>query len=111
MKIKTNSQEPGEPKDPDAAAVYSVYAAFATETQRADMRQAFADGIAWGEVKQQLFELVNAELAGPRERYEALINDPQQVERQLREGAERARELSRPLIERLREAVGIRVLS
>lgn len=110
MKIKTNSQEPGEPKDPDSAAVYSVYAAFATPAQRETMRQAFADGIAWGEVKQQLFELINNELAGPRERYEALINNPGKVEKELLRGAERARELSRPFIERLREAVGIRPL-
>ncbi|MEE4330418.1 MAG: tryptophan--tRNA ligase [Wenzhouxiangella sp.] len=110
MKIKTNSQEPGEPKDPDSAPVFAVYAAFASPDQRAAMRQAFADGIAWGEVKQQLFELVNAELTGPRERYQALIDDPERVEQALRDGAERARALSRPLIERLREAVGIRAL-
>lgn len=110
MKIKTNSQEPGESKDPDSAAVYSVYAAFASPAQREAMRQAFADGIAWGEVKQQLFELINAELEAPRERYEALINDPNKVERELVTGAERARELSRPLIANLREAVGIRRL-
>jgi tryptophanyl-tRNA synthetase len=110
MKIKTNSQEPGEPKDPDTAAVYAVYAAFATESQRAEMRRAFADGIAWGEVKQQLFELVNAELAAPRERFEALMNNPHEVERELQLGAERARALSRPFIERLRDAVGIRRL-
>jgi len=110
MKIKTNSQEPGEPKDPDSAAVYAVYAAFATESQRAEMRQAFADGIAWGEVKQQLFELVNAELAAPRKRFEALMNNPHEVERELQLGAERARALSRPFIERLRDAVGIRRL-
>jgi len=110
MKIKTNSQEPGEPKDPDSAPVYAVYAAFASPSQRAEMRQAFADGIAWGEVKQRLFELINAELAEPRERYEALINDPRRVEQELRRGAERAREISRPFIAELREAVGIRAL-
>jgi len=110
MKIKTNSQEPGEPKDPDSAAVYSVYAAFASPAQREAMRKAFADGIAWGEVKQALFELVNAELASPRERYEALISDPARVERELQQGAERARDMSRPLMERLRDAVGIRRL-
>ncbi len=111
MKIKTNSQEPGEPKDPDSAAVYAVYAAFANEAQRAEMRQSFADGIAWGEVKQQLFELINAELAGPRERYEALINNPDKVEQELVRGAEKARELSRPFIAELRDAVGIRSLA
>ncbi|QOC21302.1 tryptophan--tRNA ligase [Wenzhouxiangella sp. AB-CW3] len=110
MKIKTNSQEPGEPKDPDSAAVYSVYSAFASPAQREQMRQAFADGIAWGEVKQQLFELINGELAGPRERYEALINNPDKVEKELEQGAERARALSRPFIAELREAVGIRRL-
>jgi tryptophanyl-tRNA synthetase len=110
MKIKTNSQEPGEPKDPDQAAVFAIYAAFATPAQRQSMRQAFAEGIAWGEVKQQLFELVNAELEAPRERYEALINDPARVEQELQRGAERARALSQALIARLREAVGIRAL-
>jgi len=110
MKIKTNSLEPGEPKDPDTAAVYAVYAAFATPAQRESMRQAFAEGIAWGEVKQQLFELINAELQAPRERYEALINNPAKVEKELQRGAERARELSRPFIADLRDAVGIRRL-
>ncbi len=110
MKIKTNSQEPGEPKDPDTAAVYTVYAAFASQSEREAMRQAFADGIAWGEVKQQLFELINRELAGPRERYEALINDPVRVEQELQAGAERARAMTQPFIQQLRQAVGIRGL-
>ena len=110
MKIKTNSLEPGEPKDPDTAGVYAVYAAFATPAQREAMRQAFADGIAWGEVKQQLFELINRELEAPRERYEALINNPDKVEQELQRGAERAREISKPLIDELRDAVGIRRL-
>ncbi len=110
MKIRTNSQEPGEPKDPDEASVYAVYAAFATPAQREDMRRAFADGIAWGEVKQQLFEQVNAELDAPRERYEALINDPAKIEHELKLGAERARDVAAPFIRSLREAVGIRAL-
>ncbi len=111
MKIKTNSQEPGEPKDPDGAAVYAVYAAFATPDQRRSMRQAFADGIAWGEVKQQLFEMINAELGAARERYLALMADTDKVEHELARGAERARAISRPFIERLRAAVGIRPLA
>lgn len=111
MKIVTNSQEPGEPKDPDQAHVFAIYAAFANKQQRAAMRQAFADGIAWGEVKQQLFELVNAELAAPRERYEALINDPARIERELKQGAERARAIATPFIRELRDAVGIRALA
>ncbi len=110
MKIVTNSQQPGEPKDPDGSTLFSVYAAFASPAQRVAMRQAYADGIAWGEAKQQLFELINRELEAPRERYEALINDPSRVEEELERGAERARDISAPFIGRLREAVGIRAL-
>jgi len=110
MKIKTNSQEPGEPKDPDAASVFAIYAAFADPGQRTAMRQAFAEGIAWGEVKQRLFELIDSELAEPRQRYAELIAEPERVEKALIQGAERARQLTRPFIDRLRRAVGIRSL-
>ena len=107
-RIKTNLQEPGEPKNPDESTVYQVWAAFATAEQRADMRREFESGIAWGEAKRRLFELVNAELREPRERYEALMAQPALIEKLLREGAERARAYSRPFMQELRAAVGLR---
>lgn len=110
MRIKTNSQEPGEPKDPDDSALFSIYSAFANNEQRQTMREAYASGIGWGDAKQQLFELVNAELEEPRARYEALIAKPCEVEDILVSGAQRARQLATPFMQTLREAVGIRTL-
>ena len=110
-KIKTNLLEPGEPKEPDSSAVFQIWRAFASEAQTEEMRQAFADGIAWGEAKKQLFALINAELAPARERYEALIATPGEVEALLRAGAERARAISQPKMAVLREAVGIKGLA
>ena len=110
MRIVTNSQEPGDPKDPDSSALYSIYAAFANPEQRAEMRQAYADGIAWGEAKQQTFELINAELLTGRERYEALMAEPRRIEEALVDGAARARVWATPFLGRIREAVGIRKL-
>src|SRR5262249_3240568 len=49
-------------------------------------------------------------LAPLRERYEALIARPERIEDALLAGAQRARELSRPFLARLREAVGLRSL-
>ncbi len=106
-KIKTNLLEPGEPKDPDDSTVFQIWQAFATPEQTADMRRAFAEGIAWGEAKQQLFELINAELAEPRERYEELLANPASIEAVLQEGAEKARAQSAPLLARVREATGL----
>jgi len=109
-KIKTNLLEPGEPKDPDTSSVFQLWQAFATEQQTADMRDQFAAGIAWGEAKKQLFELINQQLAGPRQRYNQLVDNPSEVEEILVQGAEKARRQSAPLMADLRRAVGIKPL-
>lgn len=110
MKIVTNSLEPGQPKDPGDSALYSIYAAFADSRQREAMKQAYRDGIAWGEAKQQTFELINGELTAARERYETLIAEPGRIEAVLEKGAGRARAEATPFLRRIREAVGIRRL-
>jgi tryptophanyl-tRNA synthetase len=110
-KIKTNLLEPGEPKDPDTSTVFQIWQAFASEVQTAEMRQAFADGIAWGEAKKQLFELINGQVAEARERYDSLLADPEHIEAILQKGAEKARAYSQPLLDKLRQAVGIRPMS
>lgn len=107
-KILTNLLEPGEPKDPDTSPVFQIWQAFATPEQTAYMREQFAAGIAWGEAKKQLFELINGQLAEAREKYEALLANPAHIEEVLLKGAEKARAYSKPLLERVREAVGIR---
>jgi len=110
-KIVTNLQEPGEPKDPDTSTVFQIWKAFASAEQTAEMRQAYADGIGWGDAKKKLFALINEQIADARERYEALMAEPQRVEDWLQEGAVRARSYSRPFLDRLRHAVGIRSLT
>ncbi len=110
MKIKTNSLEPGEPKDPSDSTLFDIYKAFATAEETAAIEQAYADGIAWGEMKQTLFEYINAQLAPAREEYDRLIANPGEVERALLEGAEKARAIAGPYLAEIRHAIGIRPL-
>ncbi len=109
-KIKTNLLEPGEPKDPNDSTVFEVWKAFATEAQTEEMRKAFEEGIAWGEAKKQLFELVNKEIAPARERYQAYMENSNELEKILKQGAEKAREYSVPLMNKVRKSIGIRPL-
>ena len=111
MKIVTNSLEPGEPKETEGSALYAIYAAFASAQQHEEMKAAYADGIAWGEAKQNTFELINGELASAREHYQDLVGKPAQIENALRAGAEKARERATPFLDRIRHAIGIRALS
>lgn len=106
MKIKTNSQEPGEPKDPDTSTLFEIYRAFATEEETRAMRARYEEGIAWGEMKQILFEYINHQLSEPRERYNELIQTPDFIEKVLKEGAEKARERSIPFLSEIRNAIG-----
>ncbi len=106
-KIKTNSLEPGEPKDPDTCTLFSIYQAFASKEELQLMRQRYADGIAWGEMKQALFEYLNNLLVEPRQQYNELMESPDFIEKKLQEGAVKAREYSVPLLQKVRTAVGI----
>ena len=110
MKIKTNSLEPGEPKDTADSTLFDMYKAFATPAETAEIAQRYADGIAWGEMKQVLFEYINEQIKPAREEYERLIADPGVVEAELQRGAEKAREISVPYLAEIREAIGIRKL-
>ncbi|MDM0016044.1 tryptophan--tRNA ligase [Variovorax saccharolyticus] len=109
--IVTDSRAPGEPKDTEGSALFQIYQAFADDEETETLRQAFADGIGWGDAKQLLFERIDREVAPMRAHYEALLNDPAQIERILRAGAEKARALSRPFMTDLRHAVGLRNLA
>ena len=52
MKIKTNSLEPGEPKATEGSTIFEIYKAFATPEETADVEKLYAEGIAWGQMKQ-----------------------------------------------------------
>lgn len=110
MKIKTNSLEPGEPKETEGSTLYDIYRAFATPAETAAIERAYADGIAWGDMKQRLFEYINEHLKPARDTYERLIADPAVVEAELLKGAERARALAVPYVAQIRDAIGIRKL-
>ncbi|RAR63627.1 tryptophanyl-tRNA synthetase [Onishia taeanensis] len=106
-KIKTNSLEPGEPKDPDTCTLFQIYSAFASAEETADLRREYENGIGWGVAKDRVFEYLNAHLREPRERYQALMEDPGHIEQVLAKGAERARSEAAPFMDRLREAAGL----
>ena len=106
----TDSRAPGEPKQVEGSALYQIYQAFASEPESAALRQAYADGIAWADAKQMLFERIEREIAPMRASYDALMADPGKIEDILLAGAVKARKLSAPFAARLRHAVGLRNL-
>ncbi|MDH4611244.1 tryptophan--tRNA ligase [Pseudomonas sp. BN102] len=107
-RIVTDSRAPGEPKDPDNSHLFTLYQAFATPAQLAEFRAELLAGLAWGEAKQRLFQLLDNELGEAREKYHALIERPADLEDILLAGAAKARRIATPFLNELREAVGLR---
>ena len=106
-KIKTNLLEPGEPKDPDTSTVFQIWQAFATPEQTAEMRKQFEAGIAWGEAKKQLFELINGQISEARQRYNEILEDGAFLDAELAKGAEKARAEAASQLDKVRKAVGL----
>ncbi|WP_261844287.1 tryptophan--tRNA ligase [Aliamphritea ceti] len=109
--IKTDTLEPGQPKDADNSTIFQLFANFATEAEQAEMRRQFENGIGWGDAKKQLFEYLDAYLTKPRGEYNRLMQDLSFVEQQLHKGAAKAREFATPFLSQARSAVGIRPLT
>jgi tryptophanyl-tRNA synthetase len=107
-RIVTDSKLPGEPKDAEGSHLFTLYQAFASQAQQAEFRAELEGGLAWGEAKNRLYQLLENELGEARERYNALIARPADLEDILLAGAAKARRIATPFLGELREAVGLR---
>lgn len=105
-KIKTDSTPPNEPKDPDKSNIFLLYKEFATPGQIEELRSRFLNGISWGEAKQELFQAMNGYLEKPRDKYNELMADLDQIDDILFEGAKKARAIAVPLLEKVKSKIG-----
>jgi tryptophanyl-tRNA synthetase len=108
MRIVTNSQAVEEPKDPDSSQIYLLYKLFASQKEQEALASRYrGGGMGWGEAKEELFRVVNRELAPLRERFEAIMADPAALDAVLARGAEKARPIAAATVRRFRKAAGI----
>ena len=108
MKIVTNSQEPGEPKDWRDNTLFSIYSSFAGDDQIQDLKSKYEDGIGWGDAKNIVFEELNKLLMPIRERYEDLKTQEDYVEDVLQENAKKVRESTKATLESVKSHVGLK---
>ena len=109
MKIVTDSLKPEEPKNPETCNVFNIFKHFA-EAGRVEARRAqyLAGGVGYGEMKEELAATLEGRFGGARALYDALLKDGAGLDKILAEGAEKARALGAPRIEKLRKKIGLR---
>ena len=108
MRIVTDSTPPEAPKDPETSTIFQIYRLIASPPETAARsRERFRAGIGWGDAKRPLLDRLEASSRAPRARYDALMADPARIDALLARGAQRARDIAAPVIERVRRAIGI----
>ncbi len=108
MRIVTDSTPIEAPKDPDRCSVFALYRLFADPAETAALRERYlAGGMGYGEAKQMLFDKYCSYFGPFRARREALVRDPDRVERILQQGARRARAVASQTLEAVKKAVGL----
>lgn len=107
-KIPTDSTPVEEPKDPETSHVFQILAQFATPAETEETRQRLtAGGYGWGQLKNDLADILERELGPMRERYDTLMEPGSDLDRILHNGAEEARKRARPVLDGVRAAIGI----
>lgn len=108
MRIVTDSRGVEEPKDPDTDNVFALFKLFASPTRVEDLRNRYLQGgLGYGVAKQELFEVLDAEIAEARDRYHDWIDHPHRLDEVLAIGADRARQAAHQTLKRVRERVGL----
>jgi tryptophanyl-tRNA synthetase len=108
MRIVTNSQTVEEPKDPVSSQIFLLYKLFSTSGEQRDLAARYREGgMGWGDAKEELFRVVNRELAPVRDRFNNIIADTAALDRVLAAGAEKARPIAAATVKRFRKAAGI----
>ncbi|MEE2788302.1 MAG: tryptophan--tRNA ligase [Myxococcota bacterium] len=110
MTIVTDSTPLEAPKDPTTCHVFTLFKLFANETEQAELAAQYRAGhFGYGHAKQALYDK-SAEVFQPMQaRFDELMSDTDALEALLQRGAERARDVGLPVLNRVRRAVGLPV--
>ena len=107
MGIQTDSTPLEDPKNPDTCNCFALYKLLATPEQTEVMKANYLAGnYGYGHAKQELFELIVEKFKTEREKYNYYINNLEEVDKLLLEGAAKASAVANGVLKRVREKLG-----
>lgn len=107
MSIETDSKPLEEPKDPETCKVFAIYKLLAQQDQVDAMTQNYLAGnYGYGHAKQALFELVLERFQSERDKYHYYMNNLEEVDRALSDGAQKASSVADGVLKRVRQQLG-----
>ncbi len=109
MAIQTDATPVEEPKNPDTCNLYALLKLFATAEKMAEVRNLYINGgAAYGYLKQDLFELINAHFTEARAKKKELLDNQDYLRQILAQGAEKARAKATLTLDLVRDRMGLK---
>ncbi|MCG3138745.1 MAG: Tryptophan--tRNA ligase [Phycisphaerae bacterium] len=108
MSIKTDSTPVEAPKNPNSCNAFAILKLLANSAETQQWTDRYRQGgMGYGEVKKRITELFEERFEPARLRRQQLAKHPDQVEKLLHEGAERARAVAHATMQKVRMACGL----
>jgi tryptophanyl-tRNA synthetase len=109
MSIQTDSTPLEAPKDPDKDTTFLLYKLIATPSETEDLRKKYLAGnFGYGHAKQQLLELIISKYQKEREAFDFFMSNPDELEKKLKRGEEKAAQIAREVLNDVRIKLGFR---
>ncbi|MBN1271982.1 MAG: tryptophan--tRNA ligase [Candidatus Aminicenantes bacterium] len=107
-RIVTDSTPVEAPKNPDTCTVFKLYRLFASPEEISELDKMYRKGgMGYGTAKDRLYEKIRDYFKPFREKRSQLAGDKEKVKKILAEGAEKARAVAFPTIEKVRRKTGL----
>lgn len=107
MSIVTDSTPMEEAMNPASCHVFHLYELLASDEQKLAMRKNYESvTYGYGHAKQELFELLLERFKTEREKFDHLMANPEEVEKQLQNGEGKARIVAGKTLKKVRKKLG-----
>jgi tryptophanyl-tRNA synthetase len=107
MKIVTDATPVEQPKDPDKCTVFKLFSLVADKVKVEEMRQNhLRGGYGYGQAKEALYLTIVEKFHKERELYNHYMSNKAELDKKLKIGADKAREVAIKTLKRVREKLG-----
>lgn len=95
------------PKDPNKDNTFALYSLIATTDQTEELRKKYLAGnFGYGHAKQELYDLIIKKYSKEREAFNFYFSNPDELDKKLKEGEDRARTIASETLKRARVKLG-----
>ena len=110
MSIVTDPTPLEQPKNPEKSIVFAIYKLFASQEKILEMDQKLRKGgYGYGEAKKELFSVIWEYFLPFRKKREELLKNKDYIIEIRKKGAQKAKEIGIPTLDRVRELVGVNI--